>query len=314
MSGFNLVKFDGKPLEKLIEVISSGIGTLYRPIAIKKEARAEAYKIEVIELAKAKALAENKLLEVETLDRIEERVIHRELKRQDNIDNVVQVAAEQISIEEEISEDPIPEDWTSRFFNIVQDISDEDMQKLWGRVLAGEVSHPNSYSYRTLEVLKNLSKKDAEVFTRIANLSIHYQNSPFIFREIDQNNRDNYGFTFSDQLLLVELGLLQSEANVVRILYQHEVDLTLYYIYGEYLIKSIKKANSPEQNFEIFLFTTIGQELLNLLSISPIKTYIRVFMSKLEQLGLEVSYTDILKRNNDGTIAHGQWKSRETLI
>lgn len=32
MPEFNLIKLEGKPLEKLIEVISNGIGTLYKPV------------------------------------------------------------------------------------------------------------------------------------------------------------------------------------------------------------------------------------------------------------------------------------------
>ena len=47
------VNIDGKPLEKLIEVVSNGIGTLYRPRKIRKEADAQAYAIKVLENAKA---------------------------------------------------------------------------------------------------------------------------------------------------------------------------------------------------------------------------------------------------------------------
>ena len=43
------INIDGKPLEKLIEVVSNGIGTLYRPRKIRKEAEAQAYAIKVQE-------------------------------------------------------------------------------------------------------------------------------------------------------------------------------------------------------------------------------------------------------------------------
>ena len=36
------ISLDGKPLEKLIDVVSKGIGTLYRPRQIRKEADARA--------------------------------------------------------------------------------------------------------------------------------------------------------------------------------------------------------------------------------------------------------------------------------
>ena len=146
----SLIKIEGKPLEKLIEVISNGIGTLYRPRAIRNEADAKAYEIKVLEKAKHEAIAEGKLIEAENLDRINERLVAKEIKRQNNIDDVVEVAINDISQTESVTETPIDQDWSTRFFDIVQDISDNEMKILWGKILAGEVKKPKSYSMRTL--------------------------------------------------------------------------------------------------------------------------------------------------------------------
>ena len=75
MPDINVVKVEGKPIEKLIDVISKGIGTIYKPRAIRKEAEAKAYEIEIIERAKANALSEGKLIEDDTIDKIQERII-----------------------------------------------------------------------------------------------------------------------------------------------------------------------------------------------------------------------------------------------
>jgi hypothetical protein len=61
----SIIKISGKPLEKLIEVISKGVGTLYKPTEIRKTAEAEAYKIEVIETAKARAKVITDNIEIE---------------------------------------------------------------------------------------------------------------------------------------------------------------------------------------------------------------------------------------------------------
>lgn len=52
MEDFNIVKIDGKPIEKLIEVVSNAIGTLYEPRQLVRIARAEAEaeRIKAIEL------------------------------------------------------------------------------------------------------------------------------------------------------------------------------------------------------------------------------------------------------------------------
>ncbi|MHB9291313.1 hypothetical protein Holit_00387 [Hollandina sp. SP2] len=143
MGEFNLIKIEGQALEKLFDVISKAIGKIYTPRAIRKEADAKAYEIGVIEKAKINANIYRQEVKQDMLDRIEERIIHRELKKQENIDTVVEIAAEQLKDEKNIPNTPVDEDWTVRFFNIVEDVSDEQMQQLWGKILAGEVKTPN---------------------------------------------------------------------------------------------------------------------------------------------------------------------------
>jgi uncharacterized repeat protein (TIGR03899 family) len=304
MAEINLIKIDGKPLEKLIDVISKGIGTIYKPRAIRKEADASAYEIEIIERAKAKAIAEGKEIEALSYERIQERILHQETKRQKNIDNVSQIAAEQLAREQVVSDEPVDEDWTARFFNIVEDVSDDEMQQLWGRILAGEVKQPKSYSLRTLELLKNLSKREAEVFSRAANFVITSHNSPFLFKGKNNELLDKYLLTFEDRLLLTETGLLQAENTISRALRKDNSDSLIYFDSGNYIIKVLKKADTPENRIEILRFTKIGEELLKLLTPTPIKDYIRDFCLQTEDLGLDVEYAFILAQHTDGTISH----------
>lgn len=306
MAEINIIKIDGKPLEKLIDVISKGIGTIYRPKAIRKDAEAKAYEIEIIERAKSKAIAEGKEIDAETYDRLQERLLHKETKRQINIDNVSQIAAEQLSQERVVSDEPVDKDWTSRFFNIVEDVSDEEMQQLWGRILAGEVKQPKSYSLRTLELLKNLSKREADVFSRASNFVISSGNSPFLFRGKNNNVLDNHSLNFEDRLLLTETGILQAENTISRSLKQTSADNLIYFKSGRYIIKVLKTANTPENRIEILRFTKIGEELLKLLSPNPLGGYIKDFCWRLEEFGLDVEYAFILMRNIDGTTSHTQ--------
>jgi hypothetical protein len=306
MAEINIIKIDGKPLEKLIDVISKGIGTVYRPKAIRKDAEAKAYEIEIIERAKSKALAEGKEIDADTYDRIQERLLHKETKRQNNIDNVSQIAAEQLGQEQIVSDETVDEDWTARFYNIVEDVSDVEMQQLWGRILAGEVKQPKSYSLRTLELLKNLSKREADVFSRASNFVISSRNSPFLFKGKNNELLDKHSLTFEDRLLLTETGLLQAENNISRQLKQYEADNLIYFESGKYLIKVLKKANTPDNRIEILRFTKIGEELLKLLSPNPLNDYIKEFCLHIEGFGLEVEYAFIIAKNNDGTVSHSQ--------
>lgn len=287
MSEFNLIKIDGKPLEKLFDVVSKGIGKIYTPRAIRKEADAKAYEIEVIERAKAKAYLNRQEIEQDLLDRIEERVLYREVKKQKNIDSVIIIAAEELKNENNISDTPVDEDWTVRFFNVVEDISDEMMQQLWGRILAGEVKASNSFSIRTIECLKNITKQEAELFTRTANLVLFYNNDAFIFRGDIFNELNEKHLSFDEILILIEIGLLQAETNIV-IECESETEDEIIFVYGKNIIRATKKEDAIKDYIPILALTRAGKELLKLLSITPIDEYINNFCTCLQRKGFIV--------------------------
>ncbi|MDZ7795556.1 MAG: hypothetical protein U5N56_00230 [Candidatus Marinimicrobia bacterium] len=81
MTDFSLIKFEGKALEKLFETISKGIGTLYRPVAIRKEAKAKAYELIVMGRAKSQVLEEKNCQEYEVIERIEKRLCGERKKK-----------------------------------------------------------------------------------------------------------------------------------------------------------------------------------------------------------------------------------------
>ena len=62
--------------------------------------------------------------------------------------------------------------WTSSFSEAAQDVSDEEMQEMWARVLAGEVARPGTTTLRTMNVLRNLDQRPAQLFKRLCSLSV----------------------------------------------------------------------------------------------------------------------------------------------
>ncbi len=301
MPEINLVKFDGKPLEKLIEVISKGIGTLYKPRAIKKEADSKAYEIGIIEEAKSKAIAAGKEIEAETYIRIQERLLYNEVERQKSIDKVVEIAADELKNEKSISNEPVDTDWSKRFFNIVQDISDNEMQEIWGRILAGETKQPKLYSLRLLEILKNLSKQEAEIFIKFAELRIQSTDKHFIYNP--QNGKfieNEFGISFSDKLLMVELGLIASKDNLsFSLVASGDTKMTIALNYGEKAIVQYRENAVPAQNFEVLIFTKIGVELSKLIPRKFNKNYTEMICSKLKHPNARIEYGDFVSLPNN---------------
>lgn len=73
------------------------------------------------------------------------------------------------------------EDWIAQFFNYCQDVSNEEMQVVWARLLAGEVAKPGSYSFRALHVVRTLRQADAALFRRVCNYLWRGDDSRFHF-------------------------------------------------------------------------------------------------------------------------------------
>ena len=189
-----------EPLKRLIEVVSVGVGAVTHPYLLKKNAEAKAYEIRIV----SQAVAESRkllghtdyedgkvaiLTSFEPLNQslvLPERAANRrdyqELRKQQNIESICSSAAEQIADESTVPESEPEPEWINRFFDIAENISTEDLQYLWSKILAGEIQKPGSFSLRTLETMKNMSRQEAETFVKLSQyvLLSHSDNSAFI--------------------------------------------------------------------------------------------------------------------------------------
>ena len=175
-------------IEKLVDHVASGIGSvagsMLAPWRAGKEARAKEIAAEgearaLLIQATAQADARQLLLSPHnpvsgTLvisDRVRQRIRFQEQKRQANIESVVKEAAKQL-VDKTVVDDEPDHDWTARFFNSVQDVSSQDMQALWARVLSGEVERRGTTSVRTLEILRNLNQATATLFRKLCSACV----------------------------------------------------------------------------------------------------------------------------------------------
>lgn len=272
------VNIDGKPLEKLIEVVSNGIGTLYRPRKIRKEADAQAYAIKVLENAKAIAGSDARLIDAETTERIGQRLVAQEIRRQNNIDSVVEAASIEMK-GKKVSEEPVGDDWATRFFGYVQDVSEEDMQAIWAKILAREIEKPNSFSIRLLNLMSMLSRKEAEVIGNMAQFVVYDYTSHDAYI-LNSKKIENY--KFNDIMLLMELGLLDGSSNLAITLDKNEADsINLLLTKKE---TGLFVSSTKEHMFvHIYKLTSLGREIMQLvdgaeLNINYVKEYAEELM------------------------------------
>lgn len=102
------------------------------------------------------------------------------------------------------SSEKIEDDWLTIWKDYSSRVSTEDLQRLWGSVLAGEIKAPGKYSLRTLEFLKVLSKKEAALISKVA---------PFVIGGVIPRESFDYlwnqGVTFGQLMHLQTIGVLQ---------------------------------------------------------------------------------------------------------
>ncbi|MFL6373817.1 MAG: DUF2806 domain-containing protein [Pyrinomonadaceae bacterium] len=144
-----------EPATKLIEKISDGIGGVCAPWQVRRMARADA------EAAIVKAGSD---IEVDELKkRALARFIDEEARKQENIEEITAKAIP--LLEAGAQPENIDNDWIVNFFDKSRIISDQQMQELWARILAGEANRSGSFSRKTINRMSDIEKADADMFS-----------------------------------------------------------------------------------------------------------------------------------------------------
>ncbi|MCY3674564.1 MAG: DUF2806 domain-containing protein [Paracoccaceae bacterium] len=177
-------------IEKLIDYSASGIGAVAGPMLApwkahrKGKAKIESAKADI----QISELQHNTLVEarrrINNYDPVEqsgnldnhvsERIQFQEQKRLANAKSVIYKAAQELGDKEVPDQEP-DHDWTARFFSFVQDVSSEEMQILWAKILAGQVERPDSMSLRTLGVLQEMDRNTAELFEKFCSCACFWK-------------------------------------------------------------------------------------------------------------------------------------------
>lgn len=189
------------PATKLIEVVSNAIGVVYEPTRIRRKAKAEA--------DAALVLARNKEEVTDIELRATKRLVTRELRRQENIENITRKALD--ALPPNVSEKPVDPDWTFRFFEACEDISNDEMQTLWAKLLAGEVASPGKFSSRTVRVVRDLGAREANLFTTVCTYLWNFPSHGLLpaMPEVDSDRLKGQGLDLPSLFDLGSLGLLE---------------------------------------------------------------------------------------------------------
>lgn len=201
----------GKAGEKLVDVVSKGVGSLYTDWV---SPHAEVRRTKMLSAAETETehraiIAQTEsMLEADALaKRAGKRLLVQEIRRQNNIERVISLTADQLdNAEMVVSETPVNDDWAARFFEVVKDVQDSDVQKIWAKILAGEIVKPGSFGLRTLETMRNITQQEAELF--VNKVCPFIIGSEMIVKIEGDKTLEDFGITYSAIMHLRDAGLV----------------------------------------------------------------------------------------------------------
>jgi len=196
--------------------------------------------------------------------------------------------------------DEIDNDWLNVFETEAAEKSSEQMQMLFGKILAGEVRRPKSFSIKTLRLISQLETNTAQLFKHLCSLSVSLQAPGGHLLDVRvcslggnaaSNALQSYGLSFDQLNVLQEFGLVISDYNSYMgygacIAHQHKIALPLVFEGRPYGL--VPKAESqPGQDFRIHgvSLSRAGRELFPIVDIKPDECYGKALQNFLDKAG-----------------------------
>jgi hypothetical protein len=311
-----------KLLIKLWETIADkGIGSLLKPWQIRREGRAnlDVRRDEILALAQAEAAAEairsGQRLLLANGEIVDRPALEAPMVIHDSVDKAplalpraieiaeqnskaealrreASVAKAVIYAEDELQKDSSEppqgspqDDWLLRWRECAAGVSSDELQQIWGKVLAGEVKSPGRFSLRTLEFLRNLSQAEAQAIERISPFVI----SNFLFR-VKGGVLEAEGISFSDLLVMHELGILAGVEGPLEASLASNSTTSFIIALTCHGALIVATAADPNKIIKLSAFkvTALGEQVLSLGSFSPNKKMVESVAGEIKALGFDV--------------------------
>ena len=192
----------------LVHKISDAVGWLTAPTQEVRMARGKAAAGLIL------AQSEIQIAELQAADLVKRagfRVAVEQVIQQMNIEAII------IRALAHLNENAVPhtmdDGWVLNFFDKCKYVSDEQMQELWAKLIAGEANQPGTFSRKTVNLMADLDSYTANLFSTYCGFAIDIgkQGVPLIVfdqsKELPSIYRDQ-GIDYQALRVLAEIGLI----------------------------------------------------------------------------------------------------------
>lgn len=301
----NAIKALGRLCTALVEVPVAAL----EGVAAEKRAESQA-RVKLISATADQLVAQLKV-DPQLAEAASNRYGARIVRQQVNLNRVSAVALDELKASstkshdapegaEGVVADEIDADWLNVFETEAAEKSSEQMQMLFGKILAGEVRRPKSFSIKTLRLVSQLDTNTAKLFKNLCSLSVSLQAPGVHLFDVRvcslggnaaSNALQSYGLSFDQLNVLQESGLVISDYNSYMgygacIARQHKIGLPLVFEGRPYGL--VPKAETQlGQDFRIHgvALSRAGRELFPIVDIEPDERYRKALQEFLDKAG-----------------------------
>lgn len=152
-------------------------------------------------------------------------------------------------------------DFLKRYLNEASNISDKDIQDIWTALFVSEVKEHNSIAIRTLDILKNLTKQEANLFRELSHYMFVNKEAGYIFKDIFTD------ISLLNVTKLADIGLIKQGLNL-----QWNADINdcegLNIYNSDILCHVLNKSISiTKLELNVYVLTDAGVQLYNALKL-----------------------------------------------
>lgn len=261
MADHSLVDMRGltKPATVLIKKISNAVGTMWEPRQIRRiaEAKADA----------ALTLAKSEIEIDEVKRRTAQRFVEEETRDQINMESIGGKAIP--NLDPDAPAENVEDDWIVNFFDKCRIVSDDGMQDLWSRILAGEANSPGSFSRKTVNLMADLDKASAQLFVSLCRFRWRISNAFYpLILDFKEQVYTNNGISLFSVGQLDSIGLVQISSLGFQ-LANRPIEIVATYYDRSVRLKFPKETGNALSIGEVLL-TPSGEELSRIVKPTPI--------------------------------------------
>ena len=279
------IKVNAKAATAFVDKVQSALGLPKDPQRMKDVAAAKAETLLIHSHAKGEEALiyeankhkkkvrklENRTELMELKKRTKNRVLATEVRNQENLESIASRSIPLLN--NNANPEEMDDDWIVNILDKSKIFSDELMQELFARILAGEANSPGSFSKKSVNLLAELEKRDAIFFKSLCRFSwkIGDRLFPLVFEDEHKIYNKN-GVDFETLKHLDSLGLIQHTETQFRLIKLLTKNITIYY-HDSILVLKAPDNSDCDLFIGLVMLTKTGLEICQLFENEPVEGF-----------------------------------------